>query len=1002
MSTVLPSLAGGGSGSIAESSASRQWHLLREYQRAYRQRLETEDEAALAAAAEAADLTWREGAEDDNYVDDGSDDEDDVHLLSHETSRAALSPSSSNIHPPQGGEGAEEVPNTQSTTAEAAPQQMTTLLPKFAARSRRLELRESLLTRTIPLRFMLEYLQTCRSATRVTVDLLLFLPLLFLSLNLFLLRSADLMDEGAYWTAALKTNLVDAPVTPQGFHAGDTPLSVPGPHHLLNFMSVRTSEEWGLWLQRVAVPLFFDPLQRTRSPSRPGPSVGQTVLASAIRLRTLRMRSGTCTVPSYLVSTAARSTFGDVPCYAAMSDDAIDSAAVAIDTTLSSGMGGGVESLIFEPLDECGGYSATLLKTRAEYRGNSYGCGGYVFYLNGSLSFTDALDLTDAWLASNVLNDAASRFVSLEVVLYHTALDSYALVELSHEITEGGAWHPYPRLTWFQVFSTTHSYPTRERVADGFLAFFLIVGWALFFGEWMLSFRDNRRSLGAYFMDPWTVVNATYLTCVSVSVIMTWVQADAGASALKANGPSSRPPTFQSVFWYHWVYLARLYHWTRYFDGVASVMLLLKVIEYFRLNSRLNILTRTLGRVAESIIGVVVLFCLFVVAFALCGHILYGTRLFSYSTMALAFATSMLSLMGTFEYAALREQDRHLTFVYFWSFVVLGLFVLLNFITAVISTAFDEERTRLRLTPMRIVFQRLRQQLSSVRPLREKFHLYVRCVKAFHSISPNVLWNRMCQHVETAIALDEVLRHEQNVQHRAEMLRRNSSTVRGGGGGGPPTTLGGGPTTGSNTFSDLQIAQHNRNELLDQLVGLNFFVGAIGKEDLAVISLPQIENIFLGMLRAHDRLRPLNAVSDHWMHLDLVEAVVLDRVKGFLTSTVIAGRVGRKAQRLMGTSKPQSSGGTTDNNTTGGTQPDELVRAALHHQQDGGGVNRTGWVHRTLIPYLNEAGHQQQQHANATQKASSLASRTPVAFSLGSLHERIENVAKVLSALQQH
>jgi hypothetical protein len=974
------------SGAMKASTASRQWQLRRQYQRDFCQRLEDDSEEAMLAAEDVDLLTWDDKEHYDNSSDDGDDaDEDDG---------GSPSPANHAGGSPQPMHQANDVP----PSAAAAT--------KSQSNTKKQALREALLQRTIPLRFMLEYLQKRRSATKATIDLLLFLPLLFLSLNLFVFRAADVMESGAHWSAALTANLVDAPVTPQGFHPSASPLSVEGPHYQLDFRSIRTASEWILWLQRVVVPFFYNPLNRTTSPSRPGPPVGQTVLASAIRLRTLRVRNNTCIVPSYLVSGSAQSVFGDVPCYAAMEEDALDSSPLEINTTHSSSGGGsgGMQPLTYEDFNECGGYSSTLLQTRAEYRGG-YGCGGYMLFLNGSLTFSDALDLTDAWAASGVLHNAATRFVSLDVILYHTALDAFILLELSQEVAEGGSWHAYPRLSLFQVLAAdTNSYSPSERTSDAFLAIFLIIGWLVFFGEWAASFRHNRRSLCAYFVDPWTIVNATYVTCVSVAIVLTWVQAAAGNDAFGSF--AEKPPVLSSQYSYRLVRLARLYHWTRYFNSIAAVLLLLRVMEYFRLNSRLNILTRTLGRVAESIFGLVVVFCFFVVAFALCGHVLYGSALFAYSTMALSFSTSMLSLMGSFDYSAMRRYDQPLTFVYFWSFIVLGLFVLLNFMTAVISTSFDNERTHLRLIPLRVVLRRWRRHLTTVRPMQETLHLYVRCVKAFHSVSPNVLWNRFVQHVETSIALDELLQHEQHVQRRAEMQRRNATQVLSPPpsadlfGGPPPGDARRSSSSGSSSFSDAQRAHNHRSELLDQLVGVPFLVGAIGKDDVSVITMPHVESIFLAMLRAHDRLRPMASVSDHWKQLDLVETVALERVKTFLTSTTIAGRVERKAKRVVGkdSNKKDEAVPSKEQLTTHST-PSELVAAVAARRNQGSGGDHDVWVRQVLLPAVLH--HRAAAAAPNTAVAfRALSSAAPSPPTMAALHHRIDNITNVLSALQ--
>ena len=68
-----------------------------------------------------------------------------------------------------------------------------------------------------------------------------------------------------------------------------------------------------------------------------------------------------------------------------------------------------------------------------------------------------------------------------------------------------------------------------------------------------------------------------------------------------------------------------------------------------------------------------------------------GGGLVMYDHQIQAYHCSSFMAKGDFDYEAMRDENPELAALYFWSFVILGSFLLLNFIIAVIAEAFAEE-----------------------------------------------------------------------------------------------------------------------------------------------------------------------------------------------------------------------------------------------------------------------------------------------------------------------
>lgn len=104
----------------------------------------------------------------------------------------------------------------------------------------------------------------------------------------------------------------------------------------------------------------------------------------------------------------------------------------------------------------------------------------------------------------------------------------------------------------------------------------------------------------------------------------------------------------------------------------------------------LNILGRTLANCQKNIFGVLILFLFVVLGYSITGNTLFGDGMWDFRDINTSFSSLLRMLMGDFDYPSMRAENRYLAGIYFWTFEVLGLFVLLNFITAFIADGFDK------------------------------------------------------------------------------------------------------------------------------------------------------------------------------------------------------------------------------------------------------------------------------------------------------------------------
>ena len=142
-------------------------------------------------------------------------------------------------------------------------------------------------------------------------------------------------------------------------------------------------------------------------------------------------------------------------------------------------------------------------------------------------------------------------------------------------------------------------------------------------------------------------------------------------------------------------YVAGLYEFALYWAALCTVLCFLQVLKYLSLNPRLHVLTKAISAAQQNIVGVLALFFVVVFAFSLCGNALFGAGVADFRNLEVSFSALMRTLIGDAPYDDMKAENYFLAGVFFWAYLVLCLFLLLNFIMAVIGNGFNEENDKL-------------------------------------------------------------------------------------------------------------------------------------------------------------------------------------------------------------------------------------------------------------------------------------------------------------------
>eukprot|EP00756_Hemistasia_phaeocysticola_P013794 Hpha_TRINITY_DN15303_c0_g1::TRINITY_DN15303_c0_g1_i1::g.88404::m.88404 len=125
-------------------------------------------------------------------------------------------------------------------------------------------------------------------------------------------------------------------------------------------------------------------------------------------------------------------------------------------------------------------------------------------------------------------------------------------------------------------------------------------------------------------------------------------------------------------------------------DGVNALLTVIRVLYFLRINSQLNILTKTFETAKTELFGIMFIFLIVFIAFALMAHIVFGTKHEDFYSVTETVVTMVRCLLGDFDYPSWREESQIFTPFVFFLFTVIGNFLVFNMVIAVLTQAFSK------------------------------------------------------------------------------------------------------------------------------------------------------------------------------------------------------------------------------------------------------------------------------------------------------------------------
>ncbi|KAG3202565.1 hypothetical protein PC128_g3126 [Phytophthora cactorum] len=130
----------------------------------------------------------------------------------------------------------------------------------------------------------------------------------------------------------------------------------------------------------------------------------------------------------------------------------------------------------------------------------------------------------------------------------------------------------------------------------------------------------------------------------------------------------------------------------RLFATAAVLVLGLRILNTFRDHVGLSILTRTMAIAVRSFWTFSVIFAVVFVAFAAAGTVLFGDRVQDFSSFLSSMKSCVNMIYGDFDFDSIKDIDYSV--VYYWAYMAMETFVLLNIVLAIVVDAYQEEKKK--------------------------------------------------------------------------------------------------------------------------------------------------------------------------------------------------------------------------------------------------------------------------------------------------------------------
>mmetsp|Transcript_28016 Transcript_28016/g.65205 ORF Transcript_28016/g.65205 Transcript_28016/m.65205 type:complete len:718 (+) Transcript_28016:321-2474(+) len=292
-------------------------------------------------------------------------------------------------------------------------------------------------------------------------------------------------------------------------------------------------------------------------------------------------------------------------------------------------------------------------------------------------------------LRSNRWINEGTSWVRADFVVYNSNVGLFVAVMMKIEFDPSGV--TIPEYYTEAIASTTYSTWTDFiRLAGEILTVVFFLFYLIANAHRAIAAAREAEDVWAYFKDmDNNLVVLQLLFFVVIFALMGAMLQNGSRQGLQVSTESiltatGKPPNFSGL-----ALLSQIYFIV---NGLNVFIALIKTMGFMRINANLSQLTDTIALMASDLLQFAMVLAVLVLAFMLMAHSMFGTSLRNFSNITDAAVSTIEFLMGNGDFFALSEADPIAAPIFYFPFVFVMIFVVLNITIAIIMDGYERMR----------------------------------------------------------------------------------------------------------------------------------------------------------------------------------------------------------------------------------------------------------------------------------------------------------------------
>lgn len=324
----------------------------------------------------------------------------------------------------------------------------------------------------------------------------------------------------------------------------------------------------------------------------------------------------------------------------------------------------------------------------------NYGDGGYAVYLPRDNA--TAAKAIVAQLKQDFLTDG-SRYLVANYAYYNPRSSIFTHVQALFEMSDTDYMETTSRVKSFRILSSYRD--SYDFVLDNAFVLVLVLATVWLIIRELSDLREH--GLNKYVHSLWNLLDMLQLVLLIVFLAQ-WttylVRSENLRDALHrvvmmdCSGPASDQATAAACY-VDIEPLAWNFSAITNFAAALALVSVAIIFKYLRLNSRLNLLWRTLRFAAKDLLAFVVIFFTMFVGFAIMGFLTFGSATRQYHSISVSLTSCFQMLLGAFDYNQIYNANPAMAGIFFFSFMISIYLICVNMFIAIMSEYYSLAQT---------------------------------------------------------------------------------------------------------------------------------------------------------------------------------------------------------------------------------------------------------------------------------------------------------------------